>query len=296
VQFQNAVSVHADGDIIYLDNDDTLFTFTTADTGGTTDRFIHGDIVGSDLYPSQIRFRESDGSPAQPRIGSNSPPVTHVVRNIEFTPYGFDIEEDDSVYALSLAASEGVLHIYTNPNSRLALHSSGDPVGTVGVGVGVKAHLYNNVYYLADDECDRPSEGGGNGDQITHTWRYDGTFYSNDDFEFNSGGQASWIAGDSLVVIIAVTNPAEDVNPAATLEFGDDDCTEYTAAMTAIPNGGDDTVFYVKVDIGFATGSPKNTVWWNVESVFCDKEINSACVVKYKPRSPDSDPPVPQEQ
>lgn len=129
---------------------------------------------------------------------------------------------------------------------------------------------------------------------FVHSFIYNGDSYSFDDFAF-TGSSVYWIAGDSLVVIATASNK----NVTAYLNYGDDDCGEYQAAMTPINNSSPSpwgsTIFYAKVDIGFATGSPKNTVWWNVEAFLCDMEINSGCVVKYRPRSPDDDPPIPQE-
>jgi hypothetical protein len=127
-----------------------------------------------------------------------------------------------------------------------------------------------------------------------HSFIYGGDSYSFDDLEF-TGSSAAWIAGDSLVVIATATNK----NLTGYLNYGDDDCSEYQTTMTPVNNSSPSpwgsTIFHAKVDIGFATGSPKNTVYWSVCTELCDKVIELDCTIKYKPKTPDSDPPKPQE-
>jgi hypothetical protein len=137
----------------------------------------------------------------------------------------------------------------------------------------------------------------GQGDTLVVTfnsWTFDGYEYSYEDFDFyEAGNEAYWIQGDSLVVVFRVYNP----DATGILEYGNSDCTTYTATMTAT-NDVDLTWLYAKVDIGFATGTPKS-VWFNVQSRLCGtqygKEINSGCFKKTKPKVPDDDPPIPQE-
>jgi hypothetical protein len=124
-----------------------------------------------------------------------------------------------------------------------------------------------------------------------HSWEGDGKAYSYDDFGFyEAGNMAHWIAGDSLVVLYRVYN--EDVE--GVLEYGNNDCTTYSVDMEKWNDVGL-TWLYAKDDISWATGTPRKSVWYNVEAKLCWKEINSGCAVKNKPKVPDYDPPIPQQ-
>jgi hypothetical protein len=131
----------------------------------------------------------------------------------------------------------------------------------------------------------QPTYDTDNGTAYLHSWQYDNKVCSFD-FAFN-GSNAYWIDGDSLVVIGSVsTNYGWGV-----LKYGDDDCSEYSVAMDAVNQDGN-TVFYKKVDIGFATN---NRVWWQIQASLCGETIYTTCAVKIKPKVMDDDPPIPQE-
>lgn len=154
-------------------------------------------------------------------------------------------------------------------------------------------------YQFAANVCDtvQISLGAGNG-VVVNSWKYDDAAFTYEDFDFLPGHQIAWIAGDSLVVVMPVVNEAPAVT--GVLKYGDGDCTEYSVTMdnsmvgsTPIPYGR--TILTAIVDISWATGSPKKTVYWSVEATLCDETIVFGCTLKMKPRSPEDDPRPQQE-
>jgi hypothetical protein len=284
--FDYALASWTDGDVCNLTSDDTLYTVNETDTtfkgyfSGTDDGRSHLDTQHSQFWPIYFEDSHFDNIYFNDiiNIGDNSDSTSF--NNCRMNPasanylaLGGNIRLNESEFRRILSGQE-VDNVYIYEH---------DFIDYGGLCLTEAWQAWKAGYSTKDIQ---PTHDTDNGTAYLHSWQYDNKVCSFD-FDFN-GSAAYWIAGDSLVVVGSVST----AYGWGVLKYGDDDCSEYSVAMDGVHQNGN-TVFYKKVDIGFATG---NDVWWEIQASICGETVETTCYQKTRPKTPDSDPPIPQEQ